>query len=112
MSIDPIVIFIYLRGSQTWPSLRRMFIFWLGICLSLIGYCTSLFPFLILGDTLFCSVSLEGRIFVWKVSEGPDEEEKPQITGKIVIAVQILGDEEYVHPRICWHRHKQVMQLL
>ncbi|MBA0762482.1 hypothetical protein Gotri_012083 [Gossypium trilobum] len=56
---------------------------------------------------LLASVSLEGRIFVWKVSEGPDEEEKPQITGKIVIAVQILGDEEYVNPRICWHRHKQ-----
>ncbi|OMP06965.1 hypothetical protein COLO4_07762 [Corchorus olitorius] len=56
---------------------------------------------------LLASVSLEGRVFVWKISEGPDEEDKPQITGKIVIGVQILGDEEYVHPRICWHRHKQ-----
>ncbi|XVF03563.1 hypothetical protein REPUB_Repub05bG0004500 [Reevesia pubescens] len=56
---------------------------------------------------LLASVSLEGRVFVWKISEGPDEEDKPQITGKIVIAVQILGDEEYVHPRVCWHRHKQ-----
>ncbi|XVE50930.1 hypothetical protein DITRI_Ditri01bG0202700 [Diplodiscus trichospermus] len=56
---------------------------------------------------LLASVSLEGRLFVWKISEGPDEEDKPQITGKIVIAVQILGNEEYVHPRVCWHRHKQ-----
>lgn len=64
-----------------------------------------------LGDTLLFSVSLEGRVFVWKISEDPVEEDKPQITGKIVIGVQILGDEEYVHPRICWHRHKQVTQL-
>ena len=64
-----------------------------------------------LGDTLLCSVSLEGRVFVWKISEGPDEEDNPKITGKIVIAVQILGDEDYVHPRVCWHRHKQVMEL-
>ncbi|XP_022733061.1 enhancer of mRNA-decapping protein 4-like isoform X1 [Durio zibethinus] len=56
---------------------------------------------------LLASVSLEGRVFVWKISEGPDEEDKPHITGKIVIAVQILGDEQYVHPRVCWHRHKQ-----
>lgn len=56
---------------------------------------------------LLASVSLEGRVFVWKISEGPDEEDKPQITGKIVIAIQILGDEEYIHPRVCWHRHKQ-----
>ncbi|EOY11894.1 Transducin/WD40 repeat-like superfamily protein, putative isoform 1 [Theobroma cacao] len=56
---------------------------------------------------LLASVSLEGRVFVWKISEDPVEEDKPQITGKIVIGVQILGDEEYVHPRICWHRHKQ-----
>ncbi|XVF70961.1 hypothetical protein PTKIN_Ptkin11bG0204300 [Pterospermum kingtungense] len=56
---------------------------------------------------LLASVSLEGRVFVWKISEGPDEEDKPQITGRIVIAVQILGDKEYVHPRVCWHRHKQ-----
>ncbi|XVF79510.1 hypothetical protein PTKIN_Ptkin14bG0228800 [Pterospermum kingtungense] len=56
---------------------------------------------------LLASVSLEGRVFVWKISEGPDEEDNLQITGKIVFAVQILGNEEYVHPRVCWHRHKQ-----
>ncbi|XP_022716655.1 enhancer of mRNA-decapping protein 4-like isoform X2 [Durio zibethinus] len=56
---------------------------------------------------LLASVNLEGRIFVWKIFEGPDEKETPQITGKIVTAVQILGNEEYVHPRVCWHRHKQ-----
>ncbi|XP_022752987.1 enhancer of mRNA-decapping protein 4-like isoform X2 [Durio zibethinus] len=56
---------------------------------------------------LLASVSLEGRVYAWKISEGPDEEDNPQITAKIVIAVQILGDEEYVHPCVCWHRHKQ-----
>lgn len=45
---------------------------------------------------------------MWKIDEGPDEENKPQITGKIVIAIQIVGDAESFHPRICWHSHKQV----
>ncbi|XP_040362841.1 enhancer of mRNA-decapping protein 4 isoform X2 [Rosa chinensis] len=56
---------------------------------------------------LLASVSVEGRLFVWKISEGPDEEGTPQITGKIVIAIQIVGEGEAVHPRVCWHCHKQ-----
>ncbi|XP_010272529.1 PREDICTED: enhancer of mRNA-decapping protein 4-like [Nelumbo nucifera] len=56
---------------------------------------------------LLASASIDGRVFVWKINEGPDEEDKPQITGKIVIAIQILGEGESVHPRICWHCHKQ-----
>lgn len=56
----------------------------------------------------FCSASIDGRIFVWKINEGADEEDKAQISGKIVIAVQIVGEEEPVHPRLCWHPHKQV----
>ncbi|KAM5582770.1 enhancer of mRNA-decapping protein 4 [Rosa sericea] len=56
---------------------------------------------------LLASVSVEGRLFVWKISEGPDEEGTPQITGKIVIAIQIVGEREAVHPRVCWHCHKQ-----
>ncbi|XP_058112978.1 enhancer of mRNA-decapping protein 4-like [Magnolia sinica] len=56
---------------------------------------------------LLASASVDGRIFVWKINEGPDEEDKPQITGKAVVAIQILGDGESVHPRICWHSHKQ-----
>lgn len=54
-------------------------------------------------------MSIEGRVYVWKISEGPDEEGTPQITGKIVIAIQIVGEGEASHPRICWHCHKQVM---
>ncbi|XP_030546415.1 enhancer of mRNA-decapping protein 4-like [Rhodamnia argentea] len=56
---------------------------------------------------LLASASIDGRIFVWKINEGADEEEKAQISGKIVIAVQIVGEEEPVHPRLCWHPHKQ-----
>ncbi|KAJ3694750.1 hypothetical protein LUZ60_000127 [Juncus effusus] len=55
------------------------------------------------------SASEDGRIFVWKIDEGPDEENKPQIAGKIVIALQIIGETEFYHPRICWHAHKQEM---
>ncbi|CAA3020049.1 enhancer of mRNA-decapping 4-like [Olea europaea subsp. europaea] len=56
---------------------------------------------------LLASASVDGRIYVWKITEGPDEEDKPQITGKIVIAIQITGEWESVHPRVCWHCHKQ-----
>ncbi|KAK1269738.1 Enhancer of mRNA-decapping protein 4 [Acorus gramineus] len=56
---------------------------------------------------LLASASMDGRIFVWKIGEGPDEENKPQITGKIVVAIQIVGEGESYHPRICWHSHKQ-----
>lgn len=58
------------------------------------------------------SASTDGRIFVWKINEGPDEEDKPQITGKVIIALQILGAGESVHPRVCWHPHKQVITSL
>ncbi|XP_034589909.1 enhancer of mRNA-decapping protein 4 isoform X3 [Setaria viridis] len=53
------------------------------------------------------SASVDGRVYVWKIDEGPDEENKSQITGKIEIAIQIVGDAETYHPRICWHSHKQ-----
>ncbi|CAK9148903.1 unnamed protein product [Ilex paraguariensis] len=56
---------------------------------------------------LLASASVHGRVYVWKITEGPDEEDKPQITGKIVIAIQIVGEGESVHPRVCWHCHKQ-----
>lgn len=51
---------------------------------------------------------MDGRVYVWKITEEPDEDDKPQITGKIVTAVQIAGEGEPVHPRVCWHCHKQV----
>ncbi|XP_061353265.1 enhancer of mRNA-decapping protein 4-like isoform X2 [Gastrolobium bilobum] len=50
---------------------------------------------------------LDGRVYVWKISEGPDDEDKPQITANIVIAIQIVGEEKVEHPQICWHCHKQ-----
>ncbi|CAL5038161.1 unnamed protein product [Urochloa decumbens] len=53
------------------------------------------------------SASVDGRVYVWKIDEGPDEENKSQITGKIEIAIQIIGNAETYHPRICWHSHKQ-----
>ncbi|WOL12084.1 enhancer of mRNA-decapping protein 4-like [Canna indica] len=56
---------------------------------------------------LLASASIDGRIFVWKIDEGPDDENKPQITGKVIMAIQIVGGGESCHPRICWHSHKQ-----
>lgn len=53
------------------------------------------------------SASVDGRVYVWKIDEGPDEENKSQITGRIETAIQIIGDAETYHPRICWHSHKQ-----
>lgn len=55
---------------------------------------------------LLASASIDGRVFVWNIDEGPDHEDKPQITGKLVLAIQLSGDGDY-HPRICWHSHKQ-----
>ncbi|KAG5105135.1 hypothetical protein JHK82_042105 [Glycine max] len=48
---------------------------------------------------LLASASTDGRIFIWKIKEGPDEDDKPQITGKVILALQILGESESVHPR-------------
>ncbi|KAG9159852.1 hypothetical protein Leryth_007863, partial [Lithospermum erythrorhizon] len=56
---------------------------------------------------LLAGSSVDGRVYVWKLTEGPDEEDKPQITGSVVIAVQIVGEWQSVHPRVCWHFHKQ-----
>ncbi|MBA0767283.1 hypothetical protein Gotri_016187 [Gossypium trilobum] len=56
---------------------------------------------------LLASASVDGRVFVWRINEGPDDEDKPQIFGKVVIAIQIVGQEESKHPRVCWHPHKQ-----
>ncbi|MCE3050137.1 hypothetical protein HAX54_046523 [Datura stramonium] len=43
--------------------------------------------------------SVDGRVYIWKISEGPDEEDKPQITGRIVIAIQVVDEGGSVHPR-------------
>lgn len=49
---------------------------------------------------------------MWKINEGPDKEDKPQITGKIIVAIQIVSDGESFHPQVCWHCHKQVIAIL
>ena len=64
------------------------------------------------GIFLVYSVDVGGRVYVWKISEGPDEEAKPQITGKVVISLHMEGEEEIVHPRVCWHCHKQAIIIL
>lgn len=56
---------------------------------------------------LLASASVDGRISVWRIDEGADESGKPQITGKVITAIQLVTTEETVHPRICWHCHKQ-----
>ncbi|KAL6547037.1 hypothetical protein OROMI_022758 [Orobanche minor] len=56
---------------------------------------------------LLASASVDGRVYVWKITEGPDDEDKPQIGGRIVIAIQVTGQGESIHPRVCWHCHKQ-----
>ncbi|KZV56333.1 enhancer of mRNA-decapping protein 4-like [Dorcoceras hygrometricum] len=48
---------------------------------------------------LLASASVDGRVYVWKITEGPDEEDKQQISGRIVTAIQITGEGESVHPR-------------
>lgn len=63
-------------------------------------------------ETIIRSASIDGRVYVWKITEGTDDEDKPQITGKIVIAIQIVGEGESVHPRVCWHCHKQVICMI
>ncbi|KAL0362972.1 UNVERIFIED_CONTAM: Enhancer of decapping protein 4 [Sesamum calycinum] len=72
-----------LKGlAQTWLSLLRMFTFWL-VQVWMAGF--------------MCG----------KITEGRTKKDKPQITGRSVVAIQITGDGESVHPRVCWHCHKQ-----
>ncbi|KAG6756841.1 hypothetical protein POTOM_040284 [Populus tomentosa] len=56
---------------------------------------------------LLASAGIDGRINVWKISEGPDEEDKPQITGKTIIAIQVVGEGGIKNPKVCWHCYKQ-----
>nr|GME02813.1 enhancer of mRNA-decapping protein 4-like [Ipomoea batatas] len=56
---------------------------------------------------LLASASVDGRVYIWKITEGPDEEDKQQITGRMVTAIQVVGEGESFHPRVCWHCHKQ-----
>ena len=100
-------MFCSFRGSLAWLFLLRMSIFWLGSFLFV--YHHFLFFFVVgLFDMLLCSAGIDGRINVWKISEGPDEEDKPRITGKTIIAIQVVGEGEIKNPKVCWHCYKQV----
>lgn len=46
--------------------------------------------------------------YLWKIIEGTYEKDKPRITWKVVSTIQVVGECEFVHPRVCWHCHKQV----
>lgn len=53
--------------------------------------------------------ALMGGFSYGRSMRGPDEEEKSQIFERIVLALQIITEGESVHPRVCWHPHKQVI---
>ncbi|KAF2311954.1 hypothetical protein GH714_027596 [Hevea brasiliensis] len=56
---------------------------------------------------LLASTCIDGRVFIRKINEESDDEEKSQIFERIVLALQIITEGESVHPRVCWHPHKQ-----
>jgi len=81
-----------------------MFISWLGSFCSL----KILNGIVCFVYELLYSVGTDDRVYLWEISEGPDDEDKLQITTNIVIALQIVREEKVEHPQICWHCHKQV----
>ncbi|KAG4394618.1 hypothetical protein GLYMA_20G068950v4 [Glycine max] len=80
-----------------------MFISWLGSFCSL----KILNGIVCFVYELLYSVGTDDRVYLWEISEGPDDEDKLQITTNIVIALQIVREEKVEHPQICWHCHKQ-----
>lgn len=57
----------------------------------------------------YCSASVDGRIYVRRILEGPSPEGgKILITEQILLAIQIVGDWESCHPRVCWNLQTQV----
>ncbi|KAH9312777.1 hypothetical protein KI387_027812, partial [Taxus chinensis] len=56
---------------------------------------------------LLASASSDGKVFIRKIVENFGEDDKMQITEQILLAIQIVGDWESVHPRLCWHSHQQ-----
>lgn len=62
---------------------------------------------------LLASVSVDGRVYVWKICEAPDEQDELQITGNAIIAIHFLRGEQEgdcVHPQVCWHCNRQVIE--
>lgn len=57
---------------------------------------------------LLASASVDGRIYVRRILEGPSPEGgKILITEQILLAIQIVGDWESCHPRVCWNLQTQ-----
>ncbi|XP_031098960.1 enhancer of mRNA-decapping protein 4-like isoform X4 [Ipomoea triloba] len=56
---------------------------------------------------LLASASVNGRVYIWKITEDENDKHEPEITSQIVIAIQIVGEGESFHPRVCWHCEKQ-----
>nr|GMD77976.1 enhancer of mRNA-decapping protein 4-like [Ipomoea batatas] len=48
---------------------------------------------------LLASASVNGRVYIWKITEDENDKHKPEITSHIVIAIQIVGEGESFHPR-------------
>ncbi|KAI3876354.1 hypothetical protein MKW92_004441, partial [Papaver armeniacum] len=55
---------------------------------------------------LLATASIDGTVFVWKIIERITDEEST-LAWRIVTAIQITSEAESVHPRVCWHPHKQ-----
>ncbi|KAG0566280.1 hypothetical protein KC19_7G051900 [Ceratodon purpureus] len=57
---------------------------------------------------LLASASVDGRIYVRKILEGPTPDGgKITITEQILLAIQIVGDWDACHPRVCWNLQTQ-----
>lgn len=55
-----------------------------------------------------CSASVDGRIFVRRILEGPSPEVgKVLITEQILLAIEFIGDWKSCHPRVCWNLQMQ-----
>lgn len=61
---------------------------------------------------LLASASSDGRVYIRKIVEGLGDEDKMQISEQILLAIQITGDWESVHPQVCWHSHHQDVLLV
>lgn len=58
-------------------------------------------------EHLVASVSLDGRLLVWKILEDHNADDKFQLSGQILLGIQFDGEWKDVHPRVCWHPQAQ-----
>ncbi|PWA70636.1 WD40 repeat-containing protein [Artemisia annua] len=57
---------------------------------------------------LLASASMDGRVYVWKITEGPDDDDTPQIIGKIVIAIEAPVDPTKELSRLVYeHKYEE-----